>query len=46
MVEVFANDGQVAMTNLVFPKPQSTGVALFAEGGTAQLVKAEAWRLE
>jgi sucrose-6-phosphate hydrolase SacC (GH32 family) len=46
MVEVFANDGQVAMTNLVFPKPQSTGVALFSEGGSAQLVKAEVWRLE
>jgi fructan beta-fructosidase len=34
-VEVFAGDGEVVLTDQVFPDPASTGVGLFAEGGTA-----------
>ncbi len=45
MVEVFANDGLVAMTNVVFPKADSQGIAFFAEGGSAQVLKAEIWPL-
>ena len=36
-VEVFANGGRHANTNLVFPDPASTGVSLTAEGGQATL---------
>jgi sucrose-6-phosphate hydrolase SacC (GH32 family) len=36
-VEVFANDGRYANTNLVFPDPTSTGVSLSATGGEATL---------
>jgi levanase len=36
-VEVFAQDGQVLMTDQIFPNPTSTGIAAFATGGTAQL---------
>jgi len=36
-VEVFAGDGRLAMSNLVYPDPDSTGVSLSATGGTAQL---------
>ncbi|GAA4343964.1 glycoside hydrolase family 32 protein [Microbacterium rhizosphaerae] len=36
-IEVFAQDGRVAMTQLVFPDVRSTGIATTATGGTAQL---------
>lgn len=36
-VEVFAAGGQVTMTQLVFPDPDSQEVSLFAAGGTAVL---------
>jgi len=36
-VEVFSADGQVSISDLVYPDPTSTGVATFADGGTAQL---------
>jgi fructan beta-fructosidase len=36
-VEVFSADGQVSISDLVYPDPASTGVATFADGGTAQL---------
>jgi sucrose-6-phosphate hydrolase SacC (GH32 family) len=44
-VEVFANDGRVAITDQIFPAPGSDGVALFAAGGAARLVSLEAWPL-
>jgi levanase/fructan beta-fructosidase len=36
-VEVFAQDGQVTMTELIFPAPTSTDVAVYALGGTATI---------
>ncbi len=44
-VEVFANDGARVLTHRIFPRPQSDGVSLFAEGGSAQLVRLDAWSL-
>ncbi len=44
-VEVFAGEGQVVFTELIFPDPESEGVAVFAEGGEAQLVSLKAWTL-
>ena len=34
-VEVFTADGTVCLTDLIFPEPNSTGIAVFAERGTA-----------
>lgn len=34
-VEVFAADGEVVLTDQVFPDPASTGIEVVAEGGTA-----------
>lgn len=45
VVEVFAGDGRVAITDRVFPHPASAGLSLYAEGGEARLVKLEAWRI-
>lgn len=44
-VEVFSGDGQVVITDQIFPAPESDGVALYATGGTARLVSLEAWPL-
>ena len=42
-VEVFANGGQVAITDLIFPAADSTGVALYCKGGDARIVSFEEW---
>jgi sucrose-6-phosphate hydrolase SacC (GH32 family) len=34
-VEVFVDDGAVALTDLVFPDPGDDGLAVFADGGPA-----------
>ncbi len=44
-VEVFANDGEITMTALMFPNPNSTGIALFSEGGSAVMTSLKAWEL-
>jgi sucrose-6-phosphate hydrolase SacC (GH32 family) len=36
-VEVFVGDGEVVLTDQVFPDPDSTGIEVFAEGGTARV---------
>jgi fructan beta-fructosidase len=38
-VEVFGGSGECAITDQIFPSPDSTGLALFAESGTAELVE-------
>ena len=44
-VEVFGNQGETALTNLVYPKQDSDGVELFASGGAARVVSCKAWPL-
>jgi fructan beta-fructosidase len=38
-VEVFGGAGECVITDLIFPSPDSTGLALFAEVGSARLVE-------
>lgn len=45
-VEVFANDGNVTMTALYFPEPDSTGIDVFSEGGSTTMKHFAAWELE
>lgn len=45
-VEVFAANGEVVVTDQIFPAPESDGVALYARGGAARLVSLDAWPLE
>ncbi|GHH75189.1 glycoside hydrolase family 32 protein [Promicromonospora soli] len=44
-VEVFGADGEVVLTDQVFPDPGSDGVELFAEGGTGRLEAIRVWHL-
>ena len=36
-VEIFANDGRMAMSNLIFPDTESTDVSAYVENGTAEI---------
>lgn len=45
-VEVFANHGEVVLTDQIFPDATSTGVSLFAQGGSATLAHLKAWDLK
>jgi levanase len=44
-VEVFADKGQVVLTDQIFPDPTSNGVSLYANG-TATLVTGTGWHLK
>jgi sucrose-6-phosphate hydrolase SacC (GH32 family) len=44
-VEVFGNDGENTITDLIFPDPESRGVQAYASGGKATLSKLDVWRL-
>jgi sucrose-6-phosphate hydrolase SacC (GH32 family) len=44
-VELFADDGRVVITDLVFPRGAANHLTLYAQGGIARLVKADVWRL-
>ncbi|KOU77395.1 glycosyl hydrolase family 32, partial [Streptomyces sp. MMG1533] len=44
-VEVFGGSGEAVITDQIFPDPSSTGVGVFAEGGTATLDHMQAWQL-
>jgi sucrose-6-phosphate hydrolase SacC (GH32 family) len=45
-IEVFANDGVMTMSALIFPSPDSLDVELFSEAGKANLLSLSAWELE
>jgi fructan beta-fructosidase len=44
-VEVFAQDGRVAMTNLVYPPAGANRSEFFAKGGSARSIALELWEL-
>lgn len=44
-VEVFANNGEVTLTALMFPSPESTVIELFSEGGKTVMKDLRAWEL-
>lgn len=46
IVEVFANNGQRVITDLIFPTQAAGDVDLFAEGGTAEFLNATVWQLK
>lgn len=44
-VEVFGNGGETVLTELIFPKPGSQGVQVYAMGGAAEVVSLRIWKL-
>lgn len=45
-VEVFVNNGKRVITNRIFPDPESTGISVFAESGSATIESLQFWPLE
>jgi fructan beta-fructosidase len=52
-VEVFANDGRTNITDIIFPKPESRGIEVYAKGnggggdsGYAKLISLDIWKLK
>ena len=45
-IEVFANNGVVTMSALMFPNPDSLGLELFSENGGVNLLSLSAWPLD
>ena len=46
VVEVFANDGERVITDLVFPTESTGSIELFAEGGTAEFKTITVWQFK
>jgi sucrose-6-phosphate hydrolase SacC (GH32 family) len=44
-VEVFANDGQVSLTEQIFPDGANDGIEIFADGGEAKLISLDVYQL-
>ncbi|MBV9157192.1 MAG: glycoside hydrolase family 32 protein [Acidobacteriaceae bacterium] len=44
-VEVFAEDGRIAMTNLVFPPPSAGGIEMYSKGGQAGAASVKVWEI-
>jgi sucrose-6-phosphate hydrolase SacC (GH32 family) len=44
-VEVFSDNGEVVLTNLVFPKPDSIGISVAVEGGEPESFRVSLWKL-
>ena len=45
-VEVFGNDGEIVITDRIFPDDRSTGIEAYATDGTATLPRFDAWRMK
>ncbi|MFD2672566.1 glycoside hydrolase family 32 protein [Marinicrinis sediminis] len=45
-IEVFGNEGQVVMTDLIFANPNSTGVEVYSKGGTARLISLDVYQMK
>ncbi|MCE3199594.1 glycoside hydrolase family 32 protein [Paenibacillus sonchi] len=45
-VEVFGNGGQAVITDLIFPKPESAGLAAFAENEETPFLSLEVYKLD
>jgi fructan beta-fructosidase len=45
-VELFANDGERVITDLIFPDGSSLGLGLYEEGGTAEVISLKVWKLD
>lgn len=46
VIEVYANDGERVITDLIFPTQSTGGIDLFAEGGSAEFRNVTLWPLK
>lgn len=46
VLEIFVNQGRVAMTRVIYPPAEDRGVEVFAEGGNAQIRTLSIWQMQ
>jgi fructan beta-fructosidase len=44
-LEVFVNDGEVVLTDRIYPSPGSEGIELYSDAGTGKLLSLTVWKL-
>jgi sucrose-6-phosphate hydrolase SacC (GH32 family) len=44
-IEVFANDGNAVITDLIYPRGEINTLGLYAKGGSFNLIKSDIWEL-
>jgi fructan beta-fructosidase len=44
-IEVFANDGNAVITDLIYPRGEINTLGLYAKGGSVNLIKSDIWEL-
>ena len=44
-VEVFVNDGEVVLTDRIYPSPGSDGIELYSDGGHGKVLSLSIWKL-
>jgi fructan beta-fructosidase len=44
-VEVFVNDGEVVLTDRIYPSPGSEGIELYSNGGQGKVLSLSIWKL-
>lgn len=45
-IEVFGGDGQISITNRIFPGAGSTGIRIFSNIGQVKVVQLDVWELK
>ena len=45
-VEVFGNDGETVISELIFPTTGSDGLELYSKGGKARILRLDVWKLK
>lgn len=45
-VEVFANDGEVVLTDRIYPSPRSDAVEVYSESGDSQIQSLSIWKVQ
>jgi fructan beta-fructosidase len=45
-VELFANDGEIVISDRIFPSPGSNGLRIYEQGGSARVVSLDVWKLK
>jgi fructan beta-fructosidase len=44
-VEAFVNDGEVVLTERIYPSPESNGIELYSETGRGKVLSLTVWKL-
>ncbi len=44
-VEVFVNDGEVVLTDRIYPSSGSDGIELYSDGGHGKVLSLSIWKL-